>query len=256
MLHGGGSNGKSTLIRILLHVLGDYGQTTPATTLLARDRDSANSNDLARMAGVRFVSAVETEDGKRLAESLIKQITGGDTSTARFLHKEYFELQPKFKLWFATNHRPVIKGADEAIWRRILLIPFAVHITTPDKSLPERLAAEASGILNGSLEGCRKWQELGSLDPPAEVRAAVAGYREEQDILAAFLEECCIQNAAATAPVKGLYKAYVEWATENNERALTNRQFSQRLSERGFSNARRGMGGWTSWLGLGSLLSG
>src|SRR5262249_11201045 len=125
IFYGSGANGKSTLITTVHSLLGDYAQQTPTETLLVK-KGSGISNDVARLKGSRFVAAVESEDGKQLAEVLVKQLTGGDKITARFLYHEFFEFQPTFKLFLAVNHKPVIKGADHAIWRRIRLVPFNV----------------------------------------------------------------------------------------------------------------------------------
>ena len=140
MLYGVGSNGKSTLLNIILELLADYGRQTGTETLLVKRGDQI-PNGVARLAGSRFVSAVETESGRRLAEGLVKQMTGGDRMTARFLHHEFFEFQPTFKLWLAVNHKPRITGSDHAIWRRIRLIPFTLTVpeSERDPDLTEKL---------------------------------------------------------------------------------------------------------------------
>ena len=134
---GTGRNGKSTFLEVLRHVIGTYGKQASMATFLAKKSDEGIPNDLAALQGARFVTGIETEDGKRLAEAKIKLITGGDTVTARFLHREFFEFAPQFKIWMATNYRPVIHGTDEGIWRRIRLIPFTVYI--PDGKMDEKL---------------------------------------------------------------------------------------------------------------------
>ena len=148
---------------------------------------------MARLAGARLVCAVETEDGKRFAESLVKALTGGDTITARFLHCEYFEFVPQFKLWLATNHKPTIRGDDHAIWRRIRLIPFGVTIpeAEQDGDLGAKLAEERAGILKWAIEGCLAWQRDG-LQTPEPVRAATADYRADMDRLGQWIEERCV----------------------------------------------------------------
>ena len=147
-LHGMGANGKSTFLGTIAAMMGDYAQRTPTETLLAK-KENAIPNDIARLRGARFVYASETEDGKRLAESAIKDLTGGDTVSARFMRGEWFDFKPTFKLWVATNHKPVVRGTDSAIWDRIRLIPFTVTIPEDerDKHLPARLLAELPGIL-------------------------------------------------------------------------------------------------------------
>jgi putative DNA primase/helicase len=125
-LHGRGSNGKSTLLETLRALLGDYGMQADAGTFLDRRRDGAN-NDLARLRSARFVAAIKAGEGQRLAEALVKTVTGGDTISARLLYSEFFEFRPQFKLWLAANHKPVIRGTDYAMWRRIPLWAVMQH---------------------------------------------------------------------------------------------------------------------------------
>jgi len=182
VMWGTGANGKSTFVETLHALLGDYAQKAEMRTLLHRDTDTVR-NDLARLRGARLVSAVEIGRGKRLNEELVKELTGGDTITARFLVREYFEFRPEFKLFLAVNHKPQIHGTDEAIWRRVKLVPFNVYIPPEerDKALGGKLRAELPGILNWALEGCLEWQR-GGLREPEEVIAATADYRREQDL--------------------------------------------------------------------------
>ncbi|MEC1197638.1 phage/plasmid primase, P4 family, partial [Bacillus paralicheniformis] len=168
-LFGNGRNGKSTFINTVQHLFGDYGRQTNSDTFIKKKNDSAINNDIARLDGARFVSAVESEEGQQLSESLVKQITGGEKMSARFLRQEYFEFTPEFKVFFTTNHKPIVKGSDEGIWRRIRLIPFTVTIPKEkvDKKLPQKLAAEMPGILRWAAEGCLKWQKEGLGEPEA-----------------------------------------------------------------------------------------
>ncbi|MEC1100635.1 DNA primase family protein, partial [Bacillus paralicheniformis] len=168
-LFGNGRNGKSTFINTVQHLFGDYGRQTNSDTFIKKKNDSAINNDIARLDGARFVSAVESEEGQQLSESLVKQITGGEKMSARFLRQEYFEFTPEFKVFFTTNHKPIVKGSDEGIWRRIRLIPFTVTIPKEkvDKKLPQKLSAEMPGILRWAIEGCLKWQKEGLGEPEA-----------------------------------------------------------------------------------------
>jgi putative DNA primase/helicase len=186
------------------------------------------------MQGRRFISAVETEGERRLAEVLIKHLTGGDTITARFLFGEYFEFQPQFKLWLAANHKPTIKGTDHAIWRRIKLIPFNVTIPDEeqDKKLTEKLKGELSGILKWIVQGCLEWQN-GGLQTPDEVKAATNDYRNEMDEIGIFLTECCILNPNVKTNPTNLYEAYKKWCEDTGETVLKQRDFGVRLTERG-----------------------
>jgi putative DNA primase/helicase len=181
------------------------------------------------------VLAAELAEGKRLNESLIKDLTGGDKIVARFLHKEYFEFNATFKLWMYGNHKPVIRGSDEGIWRRIRLVPFTVIIPEPeqDKRLAEKLRAELPGILAWAVRGCQAWQGEG-LQAPAIVSQATQSYREEQDLLAAFLEECCLVGELYRVTASDLYDAYKKWAVEAGEISKSQRYFSQAMAERGY----------------------
>ncbi|PFY35532.1 DNA primase, partial [Bacillus toyonensis] len=191
-LFGNGRNGKSTFINIIQDLLGDYGRQTNSDTFLKKRNDSGINNDVARLDGARFVSAVESEEGQQLSEALVKQITGGEKMSARFLRQEYFEFTPEFKVFFTTNHKPIVKGSDEGIWRRIMLIPFTVTIPKEkiDYDLSDKLAKEMPGVLRWAVEGCMKWQTEG-LRAPEAVKAATAEYREDMDILAPFIDENC-----------------------------------------------------------------
>ncbi len=252
ILHGEGRNGKSTLLEVLASVLGDYAKRTPTDTLLAKQHAGGVPNDIADLRGARFVSASEADEGRRLAESTIKGLTGGDTITARFMRENYFSFAPEFKLWLGTNHRPVIRGTDEAIWDRIRLVPFAVRIPDheQDKQLRAKLLAEAPGILAWMVEGCLEWQRDG-LGEPQEVTSATAGYRAEMDVLGAFLDDRCLTHDRAQVTAKALYAAYQEWCDETGEKPLTQKSVGLRLAERGFDSARIGNARTRTWLGVG-----
>jgi putative DNA primase/helicase len=232
-LYGGGKNGKSTFINTVKDLLGDYGMQSSTETFMVKQSGSGIPNDLARLKGARLVSATESEEGRRLAESLVKQLTGGEPIAARFLHKEYFEFVPTFKIFFVSNHKPQIKGTDRGIWRRIRLIPFSTTIRDDedDKSLPDKLKSELPGILKWAVEGCLMWQRE-KLGAPKEVVDATAAYREEMDTMAHFLEDCCVIDSAAKVSTKDLYNSYKNWAEENGEHPLAKNKFIGRLKER------------------------
>jgi putative DNA primase/helicase len=226
-------------------LLGDYATQTDPSVLLLK-RFDAIPNDVARLHGARFVAAVEVEEGRRLAESLVKAMTGGEPLVARFLRQEFFEFKPTFKLWLGTNHKPQIRGTDWVIWRRIRLIPFDVVIPPEeqDKKLLLKLRAELSGILAWAVEGCLEWQR-GSLGEPEEVKSATEGYRAEMDVLAGFLSDCCVVRDDAKASAKDLYRAYGEWCETNGEKAENQRRFGERLTERGFERYKvKGVSWW------------
>ena len=240
LLYGVGANGKSTFLNVISVLLGDYAQTASFDSFLIK-KYNTNSNDVARMQGRRFISAVEAEGERRLAEVLIKQLTGGDTITARFLFGEFFEFQPQFKLWLAANHKPTIKGTDHAIWRRIKLIPFDITIPDEeqDKKLIEKLKGELSGILTWAVQGCLDWQRE-ELQTPDDVKAATNDYRNEMDEIGIFLTDCCILSPNARTNPTNLYDAYKKWCEDTGETVLSQRAFLTRLTERGLKPKQSG----------------
>jgi P4 family phage/plasmid primase-like protien len=238
LLHGSGANGKTTFLETLRDALGEYVQPTRAETLLVK-RGDVIPNDVAALHGARFVYAVEPEGGKRLAEALVKQVTGGDTITARFLHREFFSFQPTFKLLLAANHKPRIKGTEHAIWRRVRLIPFVVTIpdAEQDKLLPTKMRDELPGILRWAVDGCLAWQRDG-LTPPPAVRAATQAYRLEMDTLGDFIRDRCVADGPATVGMRDLYQAYDAWAKQGGEEPVSQRELGARLRERGVQEGR------------------
>jgi putative DNA primase/helicase len=206
-------------------------------------------NDVARLAGSRLVSTGETESGRFLAEALVKQLTGGDKITARFLYQEFFEYDSQFKLFLATNHKPIIRGVDNAIWRRIRLVPFQVTIPPEeqDKSLPQKLRREMPGILAWLVRGCLKWRESG-LDQPDEVLSATQAYRVEMDVIGGFLKDKCVERSDLREAAATLYSRYKSWCEANGERALTQQRFGIALTDRGFARTRTRRARF--WIGL------
>lgn len=252
VLYGSGANGKSVLLNTLRALLGDYARNAAPETFLQQQQDRIRS-DLARLAGCRIVSTVELDEGKRLSEALVKQMTGGDVITARFLNKNEFEFTPHFKVLMATNHKPIIRGTDYAIWRRIRLIPFAVTIPEAERDplLSERLADELPGILNWAIAGCLEWQAHG-LQEPDEVQDATSAYRGEMDLIGQFLEDTCVTGAQMTTACAALYSSYTTWCEESGERPVTQRRFGAQMTERGIERLRGGGGTW-QYLGVGLL---
>ncbi len=241
ILHGRrGKNGKSTLVELLYEVMGDYATTTATETLLTK-RYEGVGNDVAALKGARFVATAEIEAGRRLAEAKIKQLTGNDTVTARFLYGEPFDFKPQFKLWLSTNNKPEIKGADDAIWDRIRLIPFNQRFEghAADPELPEKLRAEMPGILAWMVRGCAEWLRDG-LGEPEQVRSAVEEYREEMDVLGAFIADRCYVREDAWTPALQLFQAWEEWCHETGEEPGTLTKFGRSLTERGFVSEPRG----------------
>jgi putative DNA primase/helicase len=254
ILYGFGKNGKTTLVELLHEALGDYARNTDVETLLVKKYQGVG-NDVAALKGARFVSAAEVEKGRRLAESKVKQLTGRDTVTARFLFGEPFDFKPEFKLWLSTNNKPVIKGTDDAIWDRIRLIPFTQRFegSKADPKLPDKLRAELAGVFAWMVEGCLEWQEHG-LEEPKTVTDATKQYREEMDTLASFLDEVCVMGPHYRVLAERLYQRYAMWCDNSGERKDSKKAFVARLEERGFERRRETAGvnkGRYIWLGIG-----
>jgi len=228
----------------------DYAQQSDFSTFTVKQNDTVR-NDLARMKGSRFVSATEVEADKKLAEVTVKQMTGGDIISARFLFKEHFEYRPTYKIWLAANHQPIVRGTDEAIWRRIKLIPFDVLIpeSERDKKLSQKFEKELPGILNWALEGLLNWQKNGLHTPP-EIKEATEDYRNEMDMLGNFISENCIVNPLAKTKVAKLYDEYASWAAITGDLVLGKRDFNRLIKERGIKQ-RRSTGGQFHWFGIG-----
>jgi putative DNA primase/helicase len=238
-LYGNGANGKSTFLTVIKELLGtDLARQTPSETLMARKNSSA-TNDIARLIGVRVVIANEVEDGSLLAESLVKQMTGGEALTARFLYGEFVEFLPKFKLFIAGNHKPTIRGRDQGIWRRIRLIPFEVTIAPGqrDKHLQTKLRAELPGILNWALKGCLAWQKRG-LSQPQQVDDAVQAYRSEMDLLGQWVADACVSGPAHAWQSRQAYGNYANWAQGGGYKPMSESIFSREL-EGTFKKVRR-----------------
>jgi len=258
LLYGGGRNGKSTFVGTLERLLGEYARHMDFGTLtFEQERRGAIRNDIARLRGARFVGALETSEGVRFAEGVVKGLTGGDRVTARFLHHEFFEFEPEFKLWLGCNHKPQVRDSSEAFWRRIRLVPFTVSFKgREDKTLADTLAAELPGILAWAVRGCLEWQEAGDLKAPAEVLAATQDYRQAEDVLAQFLADRCVTGEGSWASARELYGAYCQWCEGNSERATSQRRFGEALRERGFERrpgTTKETRGRVEWVGIGLL---
>jgi putative DNA primase/helicase len=250
LLHGLTKTGKSTFVNIAKALLGPYGTQADMSTFLHKDRETIR-NDLADLAGMRLVSAIETDEGKRLAEALIKQLTGGtDSIKARFLYEEYFEFRPQFKVFLASNHKPKANPTDDALWERVRLIPFTVQIPKPDrdKQLEAKLMQELSGILAWAVRGCLAWQQGGSLGEPTAVTEATQRYREEMDDIGRFLDEVCFLGDKQLYKTQAsvLLKAYHQWCGQTT---VTGKAFSQHLLDKGYESKHLKSGNF--WLGIG-----
>lgn len=233
-LYGTGANGKSTLVERLLTLMGsDYAMKAPPDLLMAK-RGESHPTERADLFGKRLAACVETEDGRRIAESLVKELTGGDRVRARRMREDFWEFAPTHHVWLAGNHKPTIAGTDHGIWRRIKLIPFNVVIpeAEQDKTLPEKLKRESAGILNWAIAGCLEWQQNG-LQEPENVQAATKGYSNEMDVIGEFIGDHC-ELGDFTAPATELYKAF-QVATGSG---MTQQSFGADLRRREFVSSR------------------
>jgi putative DNA primase/helicase len=250
ILIGTGANGKSTFLKTLHHLFGDYAATIPMAALMDQRGGSTQTNDLAYLVGKRFVAASEGERGQRLAESKVKIMTGGDRIACRALYKDYFEFDPQFKLWLATNNLPTIIGMDDAIWRRIMVIPFPVTIRPDeqDRELPVRLIGELPGILHWAMDGLTEWRQQG-LNPPHRVLQTTGNYRQDSDTVGQWIEAACVVYPEGTTTMKELYDSYKSWSDSSGTDSMSNSCFGKELTRRGFEkikgrsgNGRRGIG--------------
>lgn len=233
LLLGTGRNGKSVFINTIRNILGSYAKQMSVESIIVHNSSGSANSDIARLENTRLVTSSEANEGSRLDESLVKQLTGGDRILARFLYGQEFEYDPKFKIWMATNHLPFIRGTDEGIWRRIKVIPFNVQIPANkvDKNLENKLKAEWTGILNWIVQGAIMWQVEGLKDPEV-VQDASKQYRENMDPLEAFLDECCKAGSNYTIMGRPLYNAYRDWARESNEHLMSMTKFGREMAKK------------------------
>lgn len=249
--YGLGANGKSVLGELLRWITGDYARAIPVEMLCESRRQAGGATpDLADLVGARLALTTETEDGAALAESLIKALTAGDTISARPLYGKPFNFKPQFKLLMLGNHRPVVRGTDHGIWRRIRLVPFR-RTFEPDERDPhllDKLKAEAPHTLAWMIEGCLTWQRRGLADTPKVIAAETANYQLEQDVIGQWLEEETERNLICEVGTNELYASYRTWAIESGLRPASKVSLGRRLGERGFRSRRTN--GRTVWLGL------
>ena len=230
--YGTGGNGKGVFLNTLTAILAGYAAVAPMETFVAT-RHEGHSTDLAGLRGARLVSSQETEQGRRWAESKIKTLTGGDPVTARFMRQDFFTYQPAFKLVIAGNHKPGLRGVDEAIRRRFFLLPFTITISAPDKELPDKLREEWPGILQWAIQGCLEWQRIG-LAAPAVVRQATEAYLAAEDAIAQWMEENCALDRVYTERSAILFANWKDWSEAAGEFVGSQKRFAQALEDHGF----------------------
>ena len=238
ILYGNGANGKSVFISTLSKLLGTYSKAADFKTFIARKGDGPR-NDLATLKGARLVCASEIGPGEHLDETVMKQVTGEDLITARFLYGEFFEYQATFKVFLASNHLPRVVGTEEGIWRRFRIIPFLASFTDEqrDKRLLQQLEKEQDGILTWALKG---WAIASSegWTTPAEVIDQVKNYRADSDTVQEFLDSQCVVDAREEIGASDLFNAYRSWCEEAAENPVNLTLFGKKLSELRFAKRK------------------
>lgn len=240
--YGFGSNGKSVFSNVIHNIFGGYATTAPPSLLTARRlEDTSPRNDLAALAGARYVSINELQAGDRLDEQVVKMLAGREPISARFLHREYFEYMPSFTAWLRTNHKPIITGEDDGIWRRLVILRFGRKFSECEKdpNLEGKLLEERDGILRWMLEGTRKYLEDGLKLSP-RIRAEIASYRKDSDLLGEFLSDTLEADPTGKINQQTAYQEWSEWCKSNGLRISSKKSFTQRLAERGYKEGRSG----------------
>jgi putative DNA primase/helicase len=242
--YGSGNNGKTTLLAVMLELLGAYAVLLQMDTLMVKQENNNSQADLADLRGARFVMTSETEEGARLAEGKLKRITQGmGKIKAVRKYENPIEFAESHKLWLDCNHKPAVRGTDNAVWNRLHLIPFEVTIPPEDidRDLPAKLLTEAEGILAFAVEGAVRWYRDG-LPKPEKVKAAAQAWRQESDQLGRFISEACVVGEYAEAKARALYSAYRQWSESAGEHPVTETAFGLRMNERGFAKSRDARG--------------
>jgi putative DNA primase/helicase len=241
--YGYGSNGKSVFSNVVHTILGRHAVTAPPSLLTAHQtNDNGPRNDIAAIAGARYLSVNEVQAGDRLDEQVVKMLAGREPITARFLHREFFTFRPSFTPWLRTNHKPIILGQDDGIWRRLVILRFGKTFTDEEKDphLEQKLLEERDGILHWIIEGAIKYQQDGLRLSP-RMKAEWANYRKESDLLGEFLTDKTVPRTDAKTDQVSLYGAYRTWCEhEAGVRPMSKKSFTQRLAERGYSEAKSG----------------
>jgi len=250
--YGSGANGKSVFIDVLRHILGDYGRAIASETLSETKRHAGGATpDLADLIGARLVCSTETEDGTALAESLVKSLVSGDAMSVRKLYSQPVQFTPCFKLVMAGNHKPIVRGTDYGIWRRVRLVPFNRKFSEAERDprLSDKLKAEAPHILAWMLAGCIAWQRRGLADIPEAVRQATADYQDDQDLVGRWIDARATPSAACETAADELYLSYTGWCFDNGLKPMSSIALGRQLGSRGYR--RRKSSGRVFWAGVG-----
>jgi putative DNA primase/helicase len=252
--YGTGANGKSTFANVLLGILGTgpsgYAAVAPISTFLASQTEQ-HPTDLAMLQGVRCVIAHETEPGRAWATSKIKMMTGGDLISARFMRQDFFSYSPQFKILILGNHKPALHNVDEAMRRRLHLIPFIITIPAAerDPKLAEKLKAEYPQILGWMARGCEKWQRIG-LAPPAKVRDATRSYFVTEDNVGNWIAECCTLDPREYTTLIALFASWKTWAEKNGLHPGSSKQLAKALDARPELERKNTRTGLAAWIGV------
>lgn len=233
VLYGNGRNGKSVFLDIINEVFGNYSTNIQPQAIMASKNNSDASPEIAKLDGARLVTTTEPNEGERFDEGLLKQLTGGDRVSARKLYENEFEFTPQFKLWMATNHKPYVRGRDEGIWRRFIIIPFDKQIPLHeiDRDLTKKLKRELPAIMRWCVDGFLEWQRIGLAEPKI-IKEQRDEYRTEMDSIAAFIDECCVVKADEKVKASLLFEAYDSWAKENHQHRMSSTKFGKEMANK------------------------
>lgn len=249
ILYGNGSNGKSTFMKVVNDIFGDYG-TSINSDMLVQTNSSSQSNEfsLSALLGARMVSTSETAEGKRLDEVIIKKMLGGEAITAQFKYGQPFTFMPSFSPFMSTNNKPIIRATDFGTWRRIFFIPFLNTFTeeTKDVEMPKKLAEESAQILGWMIQGAvRLYKEFqDKLPKPKCLEEALSDYKKELDVIIAFLNDRCIPISNEQVDASVLYQEYKDWAKNNSEYLFSESRFKIEMPKKGYKLVKDVSGKW------------
>ncbi|NUT75066.1 hypothetical protein HNO86_08445 [Pseudomonas sp. C1C7] len=234
-IYGPGGNGKSVLINVIIWILGDYAKIALSDTFTASKNDR-HPTDIAMLEGARLVTASETEEGRSWAVAKIKQLTGAEPVSARYMHCDAFTFTPQFKLMVIGNHKPSLANVDAATRRRFIILPFMHKPVTPDKHLERKLRAEGPAILRRMIDGCLDWKKNGFVIPQVVINATEE-YFEDQDLLGQWLEDCCIEGPGSGKHCD-LFASWSDYAKAAGEGPQTQKSFTQLMTKRGYERGK------------------